>query len=313
MQHDFHQLVWNDRLAEDCRRLIRLGIQEDLGREHDWTTVALVGPDSIGQAAIVSRQAGTIAGLPVARCVLQEMDPHVQFQMAVNDGDFVSAGQTVATMSGSARTLLTAERLLLNFLGHLSGVATLTQRYVAAVQATAARIYDTRKTTPGYRLLEKYAVHCGGGHNHRTGLYDAILIKDNHLAFGAESPGQTFFSPADAVLAARQFVAETLPPDRRARFIFEIEVDSLAQLEQVLPVGPDIVLLDNMPPNLLRTAVVMRDAEAPGTELEASGGVNLSTVTEIAQAGVDRISVGGLTHSALFDVGLDWLPGAKPA
>ena len=308
MDGDFTQLEWDALLAEDCRQLIRLGIREDLEREHDWTTVSLVGPEAIGKAALVARKPGVVAGLPTAELTLAEMDLRVEWQTNAKDGETVAAGQTLAVIHGPARTLLTAERLLLNFVGHLSGVATLTRRYVDAIQGTNAKIYDTRKTTPGFRRLEKYAVCCGGGHNHRTGLYDAILIKDNHLALGAESLGLAHFSPADAVLAARRFVAETLPPERRQGFIIEIEVDSLAQLEEVLPVRPDIVLLDNMPPAQLRAAVARRDAVAADVQLEASGGVNLDTVGAIARSGVDRISVGALTHSAVwFDVGLDWM------
>ena len=186
MSHDFTQLDWNDAVAEDCRQLIRLGIREDLDREHDWTTVSLVASESQAVATIVARKRGIIAGLPAAELVLAEMDRTVSWTAHVRDGDAVEAGQAVATIAGPARSLFTAERLILNFVGHLSGVATLTGQYVAGVRGTKAKIYDTRKTTPGFRRLEKYAVRCGGGRNHRTGLYDAILIKDNHLAFGAE-------------------------------------------------------------------------------------------------------------------------------
>ncbi len=169
-----------------------------------------------------------------------------------------------------------------------------------------ARIYDTRKTTPGWRRLEKYAVRSGGGHNHRTGLFDAILIKDNHLALG-QQPGGGHFTPAEAVLRARQFREQATMPDPRASMLIEIEVDSLAQLDEVLPAGPDIVLLDNMSLAELCEAVRRRNELAPGVELEASGGVNLATVRQIAETGVDRISVGALTHSAVWlDVALDW-------
>jgi nicotinate-nucleotide pyrophosphorylase (carboxylating) len=169
-----------------------------------------------------------------------------------------------------------------------------------------ARIYDTRKTTPGWRRLEKYAVRQGGGHNHRTGLFDAILIKDNHLALG----GELAVTPVEAVRQARQFLAENFPEgDERREMIVEVEVDSLLQLEQVLTARPDIVLLDNMSVEQLRRAAILRDAEAPDVQLEASGGVSLETVAAIAATGVDRISAGALTHSAVwFDVALDWLP-----
>jgi nicotinate-nucleotide pyrophosphorylase (carboxylating) len=236
------------------------------------------------------------------------MDYQAVWQAELDDGAAVAAGTHLATIRGRARTLLTAERTLLNFLGHLSGVATLTAEYVAAVAGTRARIYDTRKTTPGWRRLEKYAVRCGGGHNHRTGLFDAILIKDNHLAWGQHAGGG-HFSPAEAVLRARAFCQDTAAGDPRPSLLVEVEVDSLAQLDEVLPVGPDIVLLDNMSVEQLSAAVRRRDTLGAAVELEASGGVTLATVRQIAETGVDRISVGALTHSAVgLDVGLDWQP-----
>jgi nicotinate-nucleotide pyrophosphorylase (carboxylating) len=196
---------------------------------------------------------------------------------------------------------LTAERLVLNLLGRLCGIATLTQRFVACVAGTRARIYDTRKTTPGWRRLEKYAVRCGGGTNHRTGLFDAVLIKDNHLAQAAHQG----ISAADAVRRARRFLAACGPS--RTADIVEVEVDTLEQLDAVLPQQPDIILLDNMSCAQLREAVRRRDASGVAVELEASGGVRLSTVREIAETGIERISVGALTHSATtLDVGLDW-------
>jgi nicotinate-nucleotide pyrophosphorylase (carboxylating) len=218
----------------------------------------------------------------------------------------------LATITGAARDLLTSERIVLNLLGRLSGIATLTRQYVDQIAGTKARIHDTRKTTPGWRRLEKYAVHCGGGHNHRTGLFDAILIKDNHLAFGREQQSEAAFSPAAAIRKARAFLAQQVAGDipRGApdpAMIVEIEVDSLEQLREVLPEGPEIVLLDNMPPAILREAVRIRDAGGFTSELEASGGVNLQTVRAIAEAGVERISCGALTHSAVsLDVALDW-------
>jgi nicotinate-nucleotide pyrophosphorylase (carboxylating) len=192
---------------------------------------------------------------------------------------------------------------VLNLLGRLSGIATLTRQYVAAVEGTKARIYDTRKTTPGWRRLEKYAVRMGGGHNHRTGLFDAVLIKDNHLAF---SVGQGL-TLAEAVRQARRCVESAPKPGHKEPLLIEVEVDTLEQLEQVLAATPDMVLLDNMRPDELREAVAMRDRLAQQIELEASGGVNLATVAEIARTGIERISVGALTHSAAaLDVGLDW-------
>jgi len=304
---DFQQLEWNAVLEDDCRQLIRLATREDLDRWHDWTTVALVPLDAEGSAAVMARQAGRICGLRAARLVLETMDYQAVWHAELDDGAAVAAGTHLATIQGRARTLLTAERTLLNFLGHLSGVATLTAEYVAAVAGTRARIYDTRKTTPGWRRLEKYAVRCGGGHNHRTGLFDAILIKDNHLALGQQAGGG-HFTPAEAVLRARDFCQQAAAAgDPRASLLVEVEVDSLAQLDEVLPGGPDIVLLDNMSVDELSAAVRRRDALGVPVELEASGGVTLATVRQIAETGVDRISVGALTHSAVgLDVGLDW-------
>jgi nicotinate-nucleotide pyrophosphorylase (carboxylating) len=256
----------------------------------------------------VVRKAGVVSGLLAAALVLEEMNADAQWQALAGDGDAVAAGTVVARLSGSARDLLTGERTLLNFLGHMSGIATLTRHYVDAVAGTKARIYDTRKTTPGWRRLEKYAVRCGGGHNHRTGLFDAVLIKDNHLALGRQSRGGTHYTPAEAVKKSRQFVHDILAAEPHAEsMILEVEVDSLDQLRQVLPAQPDIVLLDNMTPDLLRQAVAIRNDLAPAIELEASGGVNLQTVRAIAETGVERISSGALTHSApSLDMGLDW-------
>lgn len=304
---DFRQIIWDDEVADDCRQLMRLAIREDLGRGHDLTTVALVEPEAQGEAHIVARAAGVVAGLKAAELALAEIDSTAKLTLSARDGDCVQAGQTVGRLSGSARTLLTAERTLLNFIGHLSGVATLTRRFVDSVAETKTRIYDTRKTTPGWRRLEKYAVRCGGGHNHRTGLFDAVLIKDNHLALGAMSSGQSSYLPAEAVTRARQFVTRFLSAEAASAALLEVEVDTLAQLQEVLPAKPDIVLLDNMSLDDLRRAVELRDAIASTVELEASGGVSLSTVAAIAATGVDRISAGALTHSAIwFDVALDW-------
>jgi nicotinate-nucleotide pyrophosphorylase (carboxylating) len=198
--------------------------------------------------------------------------------------------------------LLATERILLNLLGRLSGIATLTRQYVDAVAGTKARIYDTRKTTPGWRRLEKYAVRCGGGWNHRGGLDEAVLIKDNHLAIG-ETSGRRF-TPTEAVHRARRFVAER---GGDPAMVIEVEVDTLDQFDAVLPARPDIVLLDNMGPAGLCEAVTRRNAFDQAIELEASGGIRLATVSTIAESGVDRISIGALTHAAIsLDFGLDW-------
>ena len=307
MAKEFRQFEWDPQVEEDCRQIVRLAVREDLDRLFDWTTVCLVPPHATARAVVVARQAGVVAGLRAAALALTEMDVQLEWTPAVDDGARIVAGQTLSTIAGPARSLLTAERILLNLIGRLSGIATLTQQYVQAVAGTRARIYDTRKTTPGWRRLEKYAVHCGGGHNHRTGLFDAILIKDNHLALGAAGIAADHLSPAEAVRRARDFAQSMNAGPNPTDIIVEVEVDTLEQLAEVLPAAPDIVLLDNMSPDDLRRAVALRDAVAGGIELEASGGVNLQTVATIASTGVDRISVGALTHSAIaLDVALDW-------
>jgi nicotinate-nucleotide pyrophosphorylase (carboxylating) len=312
MRRDFVQLEWSAALEEDLRRLVRLAVLEDLDRGQDWTTVCLVPDGARAAANVVVRKAGVVAGLAAVGATLDEMDIEAELHLLAADGDAVAAGAVVATIGGAARDLLTSERTILNLLGRLSGIATLTSQYAAAIAGTKAKVYDTRKTTPGWRRLEKYAVRCGGGHNHRTGLYDAILIKDNHLAFGREDGTSAAFTPAEAVRKVRAFLGRQVDSDvsRGApdpEMFVEIEVDSLDQLREVLPERPDIVLLDNMPPATLRQAVAIRDAAGYTSELEASGGVNLDTVRAIAETGVERISAGALTHSAVsLDVALDW-------
>lgn len=307
MAKEFQQLDWNPDVAEDCRQLVRLAVREDLDRHYDWTTVALVPEGIEGRAAIVAREPLVVAGLPAGQLALAEMDPRAEWSPQVADSDAVDAGTVLALVRGEARSLLTAERIVLNLIGRLSGVATLTRQFVEAVAGTKARIYDTRKTTPGWRRLEKYAVRCGGGHNHRTGLFDAVLIKDNHLALGRTALRAAGFTPAAAVRHARDFLRGMFPDDPRGEMPIEVEVDTLAQLVEVLPAGPDIVLLDNMTLDQLREAVRLRNELAHAMELEASGGVRLDTVRAIAETGVDRISAGALTHGAVSrDVALDW-------
>jgi nicotinate-nucleotide pyrophosphorylase (carboxylating) len=300
---EFRQIQWDQLVEEDCRALVRLAVREDLEREQDWTTVALVSADSEGAAHVVAREPGVVAGMPAIGTVLDEMNAQVEVALAAADGDVIPGGAQLATLRGNVRDMLTCERILLNLVGRLMGIATLAQAYVEQVRGTSAQVYDTRKTTPGWRRLEKYAVCCGGACNHRTGLYDAVLIKDNHLAQSGSDSKQA----ADAVKRVRQFVAEYPGPEQLAELPVEVEVDTLEQLTAVLPAGPDLVLLDNMPPATLRQAVGMRDTVAPDIELEASGGVSLERIREIASSGVDRISVGALTHSARsLDIGLDW-------
>jgi nicotinate-nucleotide pyrophosphorylase (carboxylating) len=279
--------------AAACRRLIDLALAEDLGRTGDRTSLATIPAGTTATAAFVARSAGVVAGLPAAEMVCATVDPALAFTVVTPDGSRVERGTVLATVAGNLQSVLAAERTALNFLQRLSGVATLTRTFVDAAAGFPAKILDTRKTTPGWRLLEKYAVRMGGGVNHRVGLYDGILIKDNHLAgLGGDV--------RRAVEAARAYPGNAGLP-------VEVEVDTLDQLEHALAVRADIVLLDNMAPDQLRAAVERRNAVAPGVLLEASGGVNLSTVRAIAATGVDRISVGALTHSApALDIGLDY-------
>jgi len=306
LPRDYRQIEWDAQLEDDCRALVRLAIREDLDRLYDWTTVALVPETARAKANVVARKAGVVAGLPAAQLALAEFDVELAWSPLAVDGDRVEAGAHLAVLAGSARNMLTAERTILNLLGRLSGIATLTRDYVDAVSGSKARIFDTRKTMPGWRRLEKYAVRAGGGWNHRLGLFDGVLIKDNHLALGA-SDATGRYSPAEAIDRCRQFIASMSPAAGKAELMIEVEVDTLAQLEQVLPKRPDVVLLDNMTPADLRAAVARREVIAPDVQLEASGGVTRETVAEIALTGVDRISVGGLTHSAIWlDIALDW-------
>lgn len=305
-RRDYRQSEWGPRIEDDLRQLLRLAVREDLDRAYDWTTAILVPDGASGAATIVARQPGVIAGLPAIPIVLDEYDRRLEWSPLVSDGQLVAKGKRIGRVAGPARSLLAAERPLLNLLGRLSGVASLTRKYVDAVAGLKARIYDTRKTTPGYRDLEKYAVRMGGGWNHRAGLYDGILIKDNHLAFGAQA-GAAGFSPAEAVRRAKTFLAKLPSGDPARDLLIEVEVDSLAQLQAVLPEAPDIVLLDNMSPEVMRRAVESRDSLRPEVELEASGGIRWETIRQAAETGVDRVSLGLLTHSApWFDVALDW-------
>jgi len=279
-----------------CRRLIELALEEDLGSAGDLTSQAIIPAELTGKAAFVARAAGVLAGLQAAEMVVAAVDPELSFHPLLEDGASLVPGTRLAKVSGPMRGILAAERTALNFLQRLSGVATETRRYVEAVAGLACQILDTRKTTPGWRLLEKYAVRCGGGHNHRTGLYDGILIKDNHL-FSLQT---TMRGIGEILRTARE------RGSLQARFL-EIEVETLEQFDQALACRPDIILLDNMDLENLREAVRRRRAGAPQVLLEASGGVTLATVRAIAAMGVDRISVGALTHSApALDLALDY-------
>ncbi len=267
--------------------IVRAALAEDLGRGGDVTGAACIPDGARMTARFTARREGRIAGLDCARLAVLAMDPHASFEVTTPDGADAAKGAVLATVSGDARAVLVAERTALNLLQRMSGIATLTRAFVRAVEGTQARIVDTRKTTPGLRALEKYAVRCGGGSNHRFGLDDAILIKDNHIAVCG--------GVAQALERARAQAGWLCK--------IEIEVDTLDQLEQALAGGPDVILLDNFKVENLRRAVVL---VAGRVKLEASGGVTLDTVRAIAETGVDAISVGALTHSApALDIGLD--------
>ena len=300
---DHRQVIWNERFTAEVKQNAPMWFREDFGMETDWTSTALVPLIAESRLAIIARVEGVIAGLQAAEVVVKEFQESLVWSSVARDGDSVQSGAVIGYLSGSVRSILQIERVILNLLGRLSGIATTTRQFVDAVQETSCRIYDTRKTVPGWRLLDKYAVRCGGGYNHRMGLYDAILIKDNHLAALREE-GQF---PAEAVRRSREFISQTFPPDRANEMVVEIEVDSLDQLANVLPAHPDIILLDNMSVYELHQAVVLRQENSPEIILEASGGITLENISAIAKSGVDRISTGAPTHtSSWLDIGLDW-------
>ncbi|RIJ32960.1 carboxylating nicotinate-nucleotide diphosphorylase [Henriciella mobilis] len=267
--------------------IVRLALTEDLGRAGDLTTDATILPGTKIEAQIRARKPGRLAGMDAAALALKLVDPSVKLNQSLTDGSTLAPGEVIATLSGEARSILIAERTMLNFLGRLSGIATLTATFVEAVKGSGAEIVCTRKTTPGHRAVEKRAVRCGGGTSHRYGLDDAVLIKDNHIAACG--------SVAEALKRAHAYAGHLR--------MIEIEVDTLEQLEEALPHKPHAVLLDNMDTTTLRKAVARIGGAC---KAEASGGVTLDTVAAIAETGVDYISVGALTHSATnLDVGLD--------
>ncbi|RNB56233.1 carboxylating nicotinate-nucleotide diphosphorylase [Brevibacillus gelatini] len=275
--------MWNKRELE---RKIEEWLQEDIGFG-DVTTLSTIPESEQGTGILYAKEAGVIAGLPIARQVFATVDPDLVFTAKVEEGQRVEVGQELAEVSGSVRSILSGERLALNLMQRLSGIATKTSEYVAAVAGTKARVVDTRKTTPGLRFLEKYAVRVGGGHNHRFALYDAVMIKDNHIK-GAGGIAQ-------AVAAARAAIPHTMT--------VEVEAESLEQVREALEAGADIIMLDNMSLETMREAVALIDGRAV---VEASGGVSLETIGNIAKTGVDVISVGALTHSVkAFDISLD--------
>jgi nicotinate-nucleotide pyrophosphorylase (carboxylating) len=268
-------------------RIVDSALAEDLGDRGDITSESIVPADASMAAVIRSRESGRIAGADAIALVLERLPGEARATVVAPDGAEVGVGSRIAVLSGTARTILTGERVLLNLLGRLSGIATATAAVVRAVEGTGVAIKDTRKTTPGLRLIEKYAVAVGGGTNHRSGLYDAVLIKDNHIGV------------AGSITAAVARVRARLGPG----FPVQVEVDSLAQLEEALACGVDAVLLDNMAPEQLRRAVSIVDHRC---HTEASGGITLANVRAVAETGVDSISLGWLTHSARsLDLGLD--------
>ena len=271
--------------------MITRALSEDFGNSGDVTARLLVPESATGTLVMRARESGVIAGMQAAKLTFEIVDKSVAFDVVHATGDTVSAGDIIARISGPSRSLLSAERVALNFLGRMSGIATLTQRYVSKVDGTGVRIAATRKTTPGLRALEKQAVLAGGGFTHRESLSAAIMIKDNHIALAGG---------VDAALSAIRKTA-----DHMAKV--SVEVDTLEQLEKVLTWAPDVVLLDNMEPETLKTAVkIVGKFDGSKPVLEASGGVNLQTVRDIAETGINVISIGALTHSAPnFDIGMD--------
>ncbi len=301
---------WGAIEESAARRLITLALAEDLtapdGRKGDVTCKALVPEKLGGQAALVARAPGVLAGFPVVSLVFSQLDPSVKVEALANEGATLTSGMPIARLRGPMRALLEGERTALNLLQRLSGVATLARRYADQIADLPCVVLDTRKTTPGWRVLEKYAVRTGGASNHRMGLADGILVKDNHLACLA---GKMRADPATAQKAARKAAdyAKAHPP-----LAVEVEVETLEQLRAILPEAPTVVLLDNMSPSAVREAVAIRNEMAPSVKLEASGGIRLESLREYALAGVDRISVGAMTHQATaLDMAIDFIPDVK--
>jgi len=374
MAKDYQAITWCSAVEDDFRTLLDIAIREDVESIGDLTSLSLIPEKAVGRAAVVTRDEGIIAGMPTVEIICGAISPGLKWEPLVEDGARVGKKQPIGILSGPARAMMQAERLILNFVARLSGIATTTDRYVQLIADTNSKVYDTRKTTPGWRLLEKYATCCGGAQNHRAGLYDAILIKDNHLALaaGRAGLGALEYDPALAVRTVRRFLEEQdelgprppvhchgnliatckmrtsllaavaevtgsavlsqiiaktpchelelahkenqqVPRKPADNFpakdvIVEVEVDTFQQFEEVLAADPDIIMLDNMPCEMMARAVELRNQRKPEIELEASGGINLSTIHDVALTGVERISVGALTHSfQMFDLGLDWM------
>ena len=374
MAKDYQAITWCSAVEDDFRSLLDIAIREDVESIGDLTSLSLIPEKAVGRAAVVSRSEGVIAGMPTVQIICEAISPDLRWEPLVEDGAHVGKKQQIGILSGPARAMMQAERLILNFVARLSGIATTTNQYVQRIADTKSKVYDTRKTTPGWRLLEKYATCCGGAQNHRAGLYDAILIKDNHLALaaGRAGLGALEYDPALAVRKVRRFLEEQdelgprppvhchgnliatckmrtsllaavaevtgsavlsqiiaktpcheleiahkenqqvtrKPADNfpAKDVIVEVEVDTFQQFEEVLSADPDIIMLDNMSCEMMRRAVELRNQRKPEIELEASGGITLTSIHDVAMTGVERISVGALTHSfQIFDLGLDWL------
>lgn len=272
------------------RELVRRALAEDMV-SGDATSIALIPASTMAHAAIVARERLTVAGLALAKMCFNEVDDTIKFEQITDDGNSVETGCLLLRVVGSARGILAGERTALNFLQRLSGIATMTAKYREAIEGTGAQLLDTRKTTPGWRAIEKYAVACGGGTNHRMGLHDMVLIKDNHLAI--------LHNVANPIRTAIARAREKWPGLK-----IEVEADTLGQAEQAITAGADVILLDNMPPEKLREAVQLVDGRS---KLEASGGITLNNIRAVAETGVDFISVGALTHSPLsVDIALDF-------
>ena len=280
-----------------AKELIDMALDEDLGTAGDITSLSTIPEASEANAKFVARRDGMISGLPIVGLIAERFQPGIYWKPFLVDGDRVTPGEVIGEVHGQTRSILALERISLNFLQHLSGIATMTSRFVEKTVGTRARVLDTRKTIPGWRLLEKYAVRCGGGDNHRLGLHDAILIKDNHLAalvtHGCVRP------ITEAIQRARGFAG--------SKVFLTVEIDRLEQLAEALEARPDCILLDNFTPAMAAKAVGTRDEMAPRVLLEISGGLNLETIGEYARLNVDRLSVGAITHSApALDIALDF-------
>jgi nicotinate-nucleotide pyrophosphorylase (carboxylating) len=284
--------------THSAKTLIDMALDEDLATAGDITSLSTIPEASTTAGKFVARRDGVICGLPIVSLIAERFQPGIHWKPYLADGDRVTPGEAIGEVRGQTRSILALERISLNFLQHLSGIATITSRFVEKTEGTKASVLDTRKTIPGWRILDKYAVRCGGGKNHRMGLHDAILIKDNHLA--ALATNGCVRPITEAVERARAFAGN--------KIFVTVEIDRLEQLKEALKAGPDCILLDNFTPVMAKSAVEIRNEIAPRVLLEISGGLHLETIGEYARLNVDRLSVGALTHSApALDIALDFI------